>query len=162
MVSGNHHEAYIQPVCDQCGKKLEKRYQYTPIKIEAAKESRGVRTSVHEGHLCTECNEVADEDPDECPAAIAEEIVFHFMGSDPARLLMVDILGTHRTGGTLKSIHKYGPEEVPEYLHQLGTALVSCSAGVRSVEYDHDRMDEMRSRYADAERAANPSLFRGK
>lgn len=127
MVYGNYDPAYIQPNCDVCGATLKKRHQYMPFKIEVAKPEKGVRTSEHEGHVCNDCNEIKGK----YPFLMTSEGEFHYRGSDPARLVMVDVMGTHRTGGSYHSIHKYGPDDAPEFIRALGRQF--WSVGTQAV-----------------------------
>lgn len=143
MVYGNYDPAYIQPNCDVCGTTLEKRHEYMPFKIEVASPTKGNRTSEHEGHICNDCNEL-----DGYPFTTLCEVEYHYTGPGPASLLMVDVMGTHRTGGAYHSIHKYGPDDVPEFIRCLGAAILECRRAAGST-YDNERVDELASRCAD-------------
>lgn len=145
MVYGNYDPAYIQPVCDLCGEILEKRHEYLPFKIELAKPQRSARLSEHEGHICNSCNELEKEYPFH---SATNEVEFHYMGDGPAELVMVEVLGTYRTGGSYHAIHKYKPDNTPEFLRAVGAAVLECR-NWDGAEYDSELVDELTPRVAD-------------
>jgi len=144
MVYGNYDPAYIQANCDLCGDKLQKRHEYLPFKIEVTHPIEGQRTSEHEGHVCNDCNELEGE----YPFIKLCEVEFHYMGDEPTRLLMIDVLGTHRVDGGYHSIHKYGPGDAPTFLRELGAAILECRSP-RGTDYESDRVGELASKHAD-------------
>lgn len=139
MVYGNYDPAYIQPVCDLCGETLEKRREYLPFKIELAHPERGARLSEHEGHLCNGCNELESKYPFN---SATNEVEFHYMGRDPAQLVMIEVLGTYRTGGAYHAIHKYGPDDAPDFLRSVGAAILECR-NWGGAEYDSELVDKL-------------------